>query len=58
MRSWYEKAEDEIDQELADGVITPKEHAKALRELRQEMQEEANQAAEAARDAYWFKGDY
>ncbi len=49
MRTWYERAEDEIDQQLADGLIDQKEHQRQMRDLRLEMQGEAE---EAAREAY------
>lgn len=49
MRTWYEKAEDEIDQQLADGLIDSKEYQRQMRDLRAEMRGEAE---EAARDAY------
>jgi len=48
MRTWYEKAEDEIDQELADGIIDAKEYQRQMRQLRLEMQAEAEEAAERA----------
>lgn len=49
MRTWYERAEDEIDQELADGLIDSKEYQRQMRDLRLEMESEAE---EAAREAY------
>lgn len=48
MLTWYEKAEDQIDRELADGLIDAKEHAHQLRELRAEVRAEAEEAAERA----------
>ena len=49
MRTWYERAEDEIDQQLADGLIDQKEYQRQMRDLRLEMEAEAE---EAAREAY------
>ncbi len=49
MRTWYERAEDEIDQQYADGLIDSKEYQHQMRELRAEMRSETE---EAAREAY------
>lgn len=49
MKTWYEKAEDEIDQELSNGLIDQKEYQRQMRELFSEMQAEAEGFAE---DAY------
>lgn len=48
MKTWYEKAEDEIDQRLADGLIDGREYQRLMRDLRAEMQSEAEEAAQAA----------
>ncbi|WP_161133359.1 hypothetical protein [Schauerella aestuarii] len=48
MKTWYEKAEDQIDQELADGLIDQKEYQRQMRDLRDEMRGEAEEAAERA----------
>lgn len=48
MKTWYEKAEDEIDQQLADGLIDGREYQRQMRDLRAEMQGEAEEAAQAA----------
>ncbi|MER1969192.1 hypothetical protein [Castellaniella sp. GW247-6E4] len=55
MRTWYEKAEDEIDQQLADGLIDGREYQRQMRDLRAEMQ---SNAEEASRDAYNDAGAY
>jgi len=50
MRTWYEKAEDEIDREYADGLIDAKEYQRQMRDLRAEMRSEAEKAAQNAYD--------
>lgn len=36
---WVERAEDDLDRELAEGMLTPKEYSRYLRELHQEAEE-------------------
>lgn len=48
MSTWYERAEDEIDQQLSDGLIDQKEYQRQMRDLRAEMQGEAEEAAQSA----------
>lgn len=50
MRTWYEKAEDQIDQELAEGLIDNKEYQRQMRDLRMEMEGEAEERAAEAYD--------
>jgi hypothetical protein len=47
---WYDKAEQEIDDDLERGFITAAEHRQALRELRQEYQE--HEREESGNDFY------
>jgi len=38
-KDWVERSEDELDKELADGLITMKEYKRYIRELREEADE-------------------
>lgn len=48
MTQW-EREEDQLDRDLAEGLVTPEEHRKQLRELQQDYRDSARGAAE---DAY------
>lgn len=50
MSTWYERAEDQIDREYADGLIDSKEYQQQMRDLRLEMEGEAEEAAHEAYD--------
>lgn len=48
MTTWYEKAEDQIDRDLAEGLIDQKEYQAQMRDLRNELSAEAEDAAASA----------
>lgn len=48
MKTWYDKAEDQLERELMNGLITQTEYNKEMRALQREYQEEARSAAEQA----------
>ncbi len=47
--SWYERAEDELCEELNNGEITLTEYNRAMRDLNDELRQSAQEAAD---DAY------
>lgn len=52
--NWFDKAEEELEQDLADGNITQKEYNQAMRELQAEYREAVDQAGEDARQNYMW----
>lgn len=50
MPTWYERAEDQIDRDLADGLIDGREYQAQMRDLRLEMEGEAEEASRQAYD--------
>ena len=51
--NWFERAEDAIEKALDDGEITNAEYHEQIRELRAEVQQGAEAAADEARDNYY-----
>lgn len=49
MSTWYERAEEDLERDYAEGRMTLKEFNKAMRDLRMELEDSA---AKAAQDAY------
>jgi uncharacterized membrane protein len=49
---WYERAEDQLENELADGEITDKEFNDQMRDLNEEYEQCRNDAAQDAYDNY------
>lgn len=54
--SWYDRAMEELEHNLYEGVITQDEFRRAVRELNQEHNDAANEAAEEARQDYFGGG--
>lgn len=54
MERWYEKALEELDQDYEEGLITSKEYQTAMRELNEEYRAQAEEAAEIARDSFYW----
>jgi hypothetical protein len=52
MNRQFEREEEQLEQDLADGLITQKEYNAALRDMRDHLIEEANQAADDAFHQY------
>lgn len=50
MKSWHERAVDEIEQCLEEGLIDEKEYRRQLQDIRSEMRMEAEDAAQRAYD--------
>lgn len=50
--NWYERAEQELEEEYASGHMTLAELQSAMRDLNAELRDAADQAGEDARDAY------
>jgi len=46
--NWYERACKQIEQEYEDGLMTPEEYRRAMRDLSDELQQEAEDAATSA----------
>lgn len=51
--NWYESAENELDELLADEQITPEEYKEEMRELMREVRAEAEESAYQARNDYY-----
>jgi len=50
MTDWYERAEQELEDDLSSGRISLTEYNAAMRELSREYQDAAHEAAEQAYD--------
>lgn len=50
MGGWYERAVEQVEQDLADGVISNAEYHKSMRDINDESRQEAEDAAAAAYD--------
>ena len=50
MSIWYEREEDQIQQDCADGLITNAEAAKRMRELQRDVRDAALESAQNAYD--------
>lgn len=48
MSRWYDRAVEQIEKELADGDISPKEYHEQMRDLNAELEESAREAGEQA----------
>lgn len=48
MSRWFDKAVEQLEAELSEGEISSDEYEAAMRDLRQEMREEANEKAVGA----------
>jgi len=48
-RPWYEREEEVLERQMAEGLITQQEFNEAMRDMRSEMEDCAR---EAAQDAY------
>lgn len=55
---WYDKAEDELVEQLNNGEITRKEFDSEMSELRRELRQQAEDAAQETYDAYMGGGYY
>lgn len=53
METWYEKAQMEIEEEYSNGNLTGKEFQAALRDLHQEYDEYAREAAENLYNSFY-----
>lgn len=51
--NWYDKAEEQLSDDLTNGHITQKEYNLAIRELQQEYREAAEDAAQQAYNEYY-----
>lgn len=56
MSTWYERAEEELERDYAEGRMTLKEFNKAMRDLRMEMEDASAQAAQEAYDREMDRG--
>lgn len=45
MNTWYERAEEELENDLAEGLIDQQEYNRQVRDLRNELSAEAEDAA-------------
>lgn len=52
MTNWYEKAEDELVNQVNDGEITEREFRQGMRDLNAEYRQGEEDAAEYARENY------
>lgn len=48
MNNWYERAEEQIERDLSEGLIDSAEYLRQMRDLRAELRAEAQEAAERA----------
>lgn len=54
MKTWYEKAEQEICEEHENGNLTDKEYRQAMRELQQEYDEYAQEDAQNTYNSWYY----
>lgn len=52
MLSWMERAEMELENDLADGIIDNEQYRAGLRDIQAEYEEQRQEAAQAAYDNY------
>lgn len=50
--NWFDREEDQLVSDLNDGLITRNEFNAAMRNLREELRQAAQEEADAAYDAY------
>lgn len=48
MNRWFDRAEEELERDLDEGRMTQAEFRVAMRDLRRELEDSANEAAERA----------
>lgn len=53
MKTWYEKACEQLDQDHTDGLIDDKEYQVEMRNLEREYEQCAREDAEALYNSYW-----
>lgn len=51
MNRWYMQAEEDLDRELQEGLITIREYNDGIRDINLELEEQAREAAQQAHDA-------
>lgn len=52
MPRWYDRAEEQIEDDYAKGLIDSKEYREQMRDLRRELEDAADDYAANARDEY------